>query len=203
MKFKKFLILFAFLQILISGISLAEQSSNFSIIDSLTIELSNEIANHINNNQVQAIEIVVSSIPFDWLLEQNLVKSFNKKGIKTFIYDSLSQNPKLKVQVKNFQLLYSKVPKQTDLLQRNIKLEISGQLQIKNRLISIEIPVFDYQDFISREHITNIENTNHSFAKAEVPPPPFSWLYDVFQPAIVVGSAIITVILFFTVRSGS
>lgn len=58
---------------------------------------------------------------------------------------------------------------------------------------------FEYTDTLKHEDIVNVEDTSKDFVHGEIPEPPL--LKNLFEPILIVGTLITTVILFFTVRS--
>ena len=58
---------------------------------------------------------------------------------------------------------------------------------------------YSYTDTVSASDVKNIENPSYPFTQAQLPAEPF--LASVYEPVIAVGTAALTVILFFTIRS--
>ncbi|MCL5030477.1 MAG: hypothetical protein M1480_15810 [Bacteroidetes bacterium] len=58
---------------------------------------------------------------------------------------------------------------------------------------------FSYSDTITTSDLKNIENTSYPFTQGQLPAEPF--FSSIYEPVIAVGTAALTVILFFTIRS--
>ena len=78
---------------------------------------------------------------------------------------------------------------------------IKGSFFLENQGKILASEKFEYAatDTVNRDHINKIENISLPFTSSQVPPEPF--FSGILEPAIAIGTAVVTVILFFTVRS--
>lgn len=108
----------------------------------------------------------------------------------------------VKLIAEQFETKYSLIENE-DYVKREIIMRITLYMLLK----SGELKRFDdfeiaYSDSVRRSIIPYIENKNLAFTRGEVPEKPKSFFKKILEPAIIVTSALITVIVLFTVRSG-
>lgn len=133
-------------------------------------------------------------------LKTNIVDSYKKAGIS--IIENNTADAKLEHTIKNISVVYSNPVKDGffgDLfIERTIHLDASVILSDKSELKTYNLSR-SYKDTVEAENINRIENPAIPFTQSTIPELPF--LSNLLEPIIVVGTLIVTIILFFTVRS--
>ncbi len=181
-------ILIFFPQITISA------TNNKTIIDSLISEFTTRTIQVLNEKNIDKINISTKS-NFEY---------FNDNFINNLIDGNIqisSESPiKLKLNVKDFSVEYFELKSED--LQRKISLDFVVFLEEKDGDIKIlNKQEFTYSDTISNNDLELIENSNYPFTKGKFPTKNKSIFDEIIEPVIIISAAIISVVLFFTVRS--
>jgi hypothetical protein len=79
------------------------------------------------------------------------------------------------------------------------EISLSGNYLLFFRELSPHNFNYSYKDTVNINEIKNIENIAFPFTQGKIPPEPL--LANIYEPAIAMGAAALTVILFFTIRS--
>lgn len=133
-------------------------------------------------------------------LKSSVVNSYISKGIS--LKENDSSETKLEHTIKNIRVEYSNPYKDGffgDLLiERIIKIDANLILSDKSGIKTYDMND-SYKDTVEVESISRIENPAIPFTQSAIPELPF--FSNLLEPIIVVGTLIVTIILFFTVRS--
>jgi hypothetical protein len=169
----------------------AQQKTNIEILDSLCnlmpLYLHHEFAD------VNELKLDFNKHPHAWYPEQKIVNS-GKFTIKES--DSI---PRLSILLSDFGVKYRRL--NADSLIREIHLDYEAVLYKDGIAIPHPGKKLAYIDSISEKDLGILQDSAFPFSKSEVPEKDKTWLDDALEPIIVVGSAALTVLLFFTVRS--
>jgi hypothetical protein len=136
------------------------------------------------------------------ILEQRIEFAFSRSSIN-FKKENSADGAILKYNLDNAGVNYNKVFKDgwfgAMLVEREAV--IRGTYIIENKGVYLSSKKFEYTitDTIKKDDINRLENLSLPFTKNEIPPEPF--FSGLLEPVIAVGTAVVTVILFFTVRS--
>lgn len=137
------------------------------------------------------------------VFQNQIVSDFIKSG-RTILSDSVknfSDVTRLNYVIDNANVKYGKMERDglfgDFIMQRNI--ELSGSYSINNNVINAENFSVTYVDTVAVDEVKTIENTAYPFTQGEVPSEPF--FSSLFEPIVAISSAVLVVILFFTVRS--
>lgn len=151
------------------------------------------------NQQNSTYHFVYQSPDSYSFLKSSVLNSYIRKGISLKENDSL--DTKLEHTIKNIRVEYSNPYKDGffgDLLiERTIKIDANLILSDKSGIKTFDMNDL-YKDTIEVESIGRIENTAIPFTQSTIPELPF--FSNLMEPIIVVGTLIVTIILFFTVR---
>lgn len=152
------------------------------------------------NNRNFAFHFVYKSPESFSFLKTNLISYYLRNGIT--LKESDSCDAKLEHTVKNIKVEYSNPFKDGffgDLLvERTIYLDANLLLSDKTGINTFDLSN-SIKDTVAIANIDQIENPNVEFTKATIPELPF--FSNLLEPIIVVGTLIVTIVLFFTVRS--
>jgi len=133
-------------------------------------------------------------------LKSSVVNSYIDKGILLNENDSL--DTKLEHTIKNIRIEYSNPYKDGffgDLLiERTIKIDANLIISDKSGIKTYDLND-SYKDTVEVASISSIENPAIPFTQSAIPELPI--FSNLLEPIIVVGTLIVTIILFFTVRS--
>jgi hypothetical protein len=168
--------------------------SNKTIIDSLVSEFATRIIQVLNKKNIDKINISTKS-NFEY---------FNDNFINNLIDGNIqidSESPiKLKLVMKDISVEYFELKSED--FQRRISLDFVVFLEEKDGSINIlNKEEFTYSDTITSNDLELIENSNYPFTKGKFPTKNKSIFDEIIEPVIIVSAAIISVVLFFTVRS--
>ncbi len=169
----------------------AETPTNMQLLDSLTSELPKNIKADFAD--VSEVKLDFNKHPNAWFIEQKIV---NSKLFKIVDSDSV---PKLSVLLSEFGVRYTRL--NNDSLEREVKIKYEAVLYDNGITKPHDGKEYIFRDSVAEKDLAIIESSAYPFSKSPVPEQNKSWLDEALEPAILVGSAALTVILFFTVRS--
>lgn len=187
-----FLLIFS-LQPLIS-----QTITNSQIIDSLFEKAAVKISDFLKNKG-DSINLNIINNSAASILKQKLAQHCKNK---LFDVDSFKNNhlAYLEIIISDLSLKYENIS--DDKIRRKITLKINTLFKNSNNLLeSLPEIEIDFKDTVSRDSINLIDNQNYNIAHSKIPEQPKTFFQKILEPAIVVGSAAITVLLLFKIRS--
>lgn len=136
------------------------------------------------------------------ILEQRVRFAFSRESLN-FNKDNPQSKAVLNYNVDNAGINYKRVFKDGwfgDLLVER-EAVLKGTFVLESKGVFLKSDKFEYSDLdtVKLGDIARLENNSLPFTKNEIPPEPF--FSGLLEPVIAVGTAVVTVILFFTVRS--
>ncbi|MFA3783351.1 hypothetical protein ABRY23_09840 [Melioribacteraceae bacterium 4301-Me] len=178
----------------------AQPLTNLSVISKL-IENSTAKIDSSFLGKEKKISLVFFSVPSMQILKGDLINSLIKRDFE--IKTTGDESDVLNYTIENISVLYNNVEKEglfgNVFVNRIVKLEgeyfitENGKVIVSNRFTNT------YKDTVNYDMIQRIENTELPFTRGEVPGEPL--FSNLVEPAIALGALIVTIILFFTVRS--
>ncbi len=181
--------------ILLIGYTGLSKPTNFEIQDSLIKDFFNEIIQEIDSSP-EAFNLSAEKHNSSWLIEQNGIKKLINSGMK---YND-SSDYSIKIFVKRISPEYVAISK--DSIKRNINLKLAYSIHEKAEVITTGEKDYNYSDIIDFDDISYIEDANYNFTRGNTPEIPASFWTEYAEPVIIISAAIVTVVLFFSVRSG-
>ena len=201
-----FIILIIFLSSIQANCSeLQKPKTNFELIDSLAKISAKNICDYIKSYKIDSIILNVPVQAEGVFLKNKIIEAAQKVNIFCFDFDNSNFRnlPRLDIIINSFGVNYNIIPEVSDSLTRNISVLLTGTLICKSKELSAAPLIeFKYTDIIDRNDILGISNPDYPYTQSNVPPPEKSFFQDILEPIIFISTGIITVILFFTVRSG-
>lgn len=173
---------------------------NFQILDSLIKIEAQRFAEEIAGRNIKNIEIIFNDNPATWLVKQHFYTSFKEKNIN-FLDEKNTTNPVLNVNIKQIELQFQIYDEYVDSLFRKAVVIIDGNLNNNQTVEIIESKNLTYGDIVARADVDFIKSDN-AFANAPVPEKKKTFFEEIATPIIVVTTAILTIVILFTVRSG-
>ena len=176
-------------------------STNLQIIDAELARNLSEVSAFIKSHVEDTLYIRTYQSEEDLYYQLKLMSFLSSEKIKVFsIAVGEFKTPRLECMAE-FKTEYINAESNRDLVIRKISLKTSGILSEKNGSI-LPIPEMQTQktDIVSRDKI-DYYNGSRPFSKSTPPEQPTSLWQDIVQPLVIVGTAVITVGLLFTVRS--
>ncbi len=169
----------------------AELPTNMQLLDSLTSKVPAEIKAEFP--ELTELSLDFNEHPNAWYVEQKIVNS----GL--FTVKEKDSIPKLSILLSEFGVKYIRIS--SDSLERQIHIKYEAVLYdngITKPHIGMDLIV---KDRFSEKDLAIIESSPYPFSRSPVPEQKTTWIDEALEPVILVGSAALTVILFFTVRS--
>lgn len=196
---KKSVIIF-FLLSFISSYSQSGTIKNFRILDSLIEQQAILFADKIQAKNINKIRLNFSENQATWLVKQHFYSAFLDKKIE--LNQETEQNISiLNINIKDISIDYQLYINDSDSLLRAATVEIDGNLLSSGNIEIINTGKGYYKDIVSRDDINFIKSDNE-FANAPVPEKKKTFFEEIAIPFVVVTTAILTVVILFTVRSG-
>ena len=176
-------------------------STNLQIIDAVVEKNIESVTNFIKSRIADSLFISGISGDDGQYYQLKLSNGLTSAGIKMFgLVAGDFRTPRLEPVIE-IRTEYLNAESDKDLLLRKIQIKISGLLTTKNGSIeSIPSIQTEKMDLIPRDKVDYF-NGNKPYSKAIPPEQPSSLWQDIVQPLVIVGTAVITVGLLFTVRS--
>lgn len=184
----------------ISSICYSQTRSNLEIIHRLVDRSAESISNQIADSNI-SYSVFFNSVDEYTYLENRLIAQLST--IRSINIDSLINSSMIRYNLDYAGIQYSDTFK--DGLFGGFKLtrttEIKGNFQIvnDNSISYSEIIEYSAVDTIYYDDIDFVEQPGLPFTQAKLPPEPF--LPSLVEPIIAISAVVITVILFFTVRT--
>lgn len=172
------------------------QDSNFDIIRNLFSESSIKIIEKNNNYGIDEITLAIKQSEASWLLEQMLVKNASDNNIKVMT----KGGNKLNANILNIKIEYL-LHENNDSLKRNIEVDIFASVLKNNEIIDISPKSIVYSDIITFDALDKIQSEEYMFANGDIPKKRVTFFEQYIEPIIITSAAILTVVLFFTIRS--
>lgn len=198
---KKFFV-FIFV-IFLGSLSLFSQTiSNKKIIDSVLTEFSNKLIVKCEEAKISRISLRYGDSPVNYFSDFINSKIIESK-INIYEPNSLENSTnflKLKISIPKFEINYNYLEGEN--LKRSLlskfevfKVDESGEISL---LLQEENA---YSDTIINSDIQIIEDPLYPFTKGKIPKKKSNFFDEILEPAIIVSASLISVILFFSVRS--
>jgi len=175
--------------------------SNFRILDSLISLATTDICNSLIADKINKTNIDFTPHSATWLIKQTLVKTAEKFGIT--LKSNNKQLTTTEISIKHCFVKYQPISNSDDSLTRICSVDISGITNLPNGTIkSLKINKYTFTDKVSKDNLVNISDTQYDFLNPIIPIKQKSFFEKITEPLIIVTSAVLVVVLFFTVRSG-
>jgi hypothetical protein len=196
----KLILLFS---ITIAAVSQPVIKNNFSILDSLTGVCAEKIIAELKNKDIKQANIKFTAHSAEWLVKQKILDFATKAGI-TLISDSNFKNSiNIEILVKKEDISFSNNINDREILERIASVSLSAIITYPDgKIVSLDEKSVTYNDKLSRETVDFVQSREYGFARASVPAKELTIFEEFAEPIIIIGSAILTVVLLFTIRSG-
>lgn len=175
---------------------------NIDIIDSLLYDYATQLAQFLADNNIKSIDINLNSHPAENFLKRNIIQAFAEKGIEVYQFNHDNKDREsLTLNVKEVAVKYQANSK-NEQVNRIFYISISGFIRDKEQKL-LSIPDFSnkFVDSVNWKDLDEVENSPFDFAKSPRPERKESIFKKIAEPVIIIGSALITLILLFTIRS--
>ncbi len=178
----------------------AQNKTNLEMINQLVDSSSSKIVDEITNESI-SYNLHISSVKEYSILNDRVLASFSNRGIK--LSAILNDTNKINYSITQAGVEYSNLFRDgmfgDYLLER--KFILSGNFSIQNSSVILNADTFYYTatDTVAYDDFVFIENNSLPFTKGKVPEPPF--VPSLLEPVIAITAVVVTVILFFSVRS--
>ena len=179
-----------------AAFTLSAQESNFDVISQIADSSASELIANIQNVGVQSFTSEIAEHSAAWLLEQKLLENATSNDIKV-LSDTGS---KLKIEIAKLEVEYKLHP-DSDSLYRNISMNLFARIDHNNELINVSSADKLYSDVIGYDDAQLLQSGNYAFTNGIIPEQNNGFFEEYIEPIIITSAAIVTVILFFTVRS--
>jgi hypothetical protein len=203
-KFYSFLIGVFFVSIVVTmadGYS-GNQTGNMKIIDDMSSKTALVLLQKLKDKKSDTIYVPIALIEANRYFNSFVVKYADSFGIRVMIAEKGDgKKPFLDLMV-DIRTVYANYDESSDSLLRTITLDVRGEfISEESELRPPDIISHKWNDVISREEAVQYNLTAYRFAQHQIPEPPKTFWSEIVQPVAFIGTAIITVVLLFTVRS--
>jgi hypothetical protein len=135
-----------------------------------------------------------------WLLDQYLPTIF--QPLRRFRSADSGKVTMLHLRLADCAVRYSQCDHDTELLTREAQiLLVIGLERTSGEVLALPSVSCVYRDTLSRAAVVRVESKQYEFANGIVPEPPTTFWKSVMEPLVVIGAAVITLVLLFTVRT--
>lgn len=185
------------LAISLMELSAGEYKTNYSIMNELSEKFADSLFTTLNLDNVNGIKLEIEDTSNSGLILRNTSNKFIELNINS---ETKNDSNFLKIKVLRYEVKYSLIDDSPDSLKRSIFLDIysNSNLISKNGFKNHQI---SFHDTIYTNDIELIESKNLPYTRASIPTKEKSFFKQIVEPAILVSTAILTVIILFTVRS--
>lgn len=181
-------------------LSLEIPRKNTVIFDEFAGVAADSLYVFVNSLNIKSIILKTEPEKISWLVGNPLISKLSGSGIKIFNDNSTGTAALMNLTIRKAYVSYENCADDDSLI-RKIEFKAEGNIRLNGALLPLPVIDKSYSDVISRNDVNNIEDKNFDYARGVVPERD-NWFYKSFiEPVIVVGTAAITVILLFTVRS--
>lgn len=188
----RFLIILIFFSIT----KLFSYETNLKIISDILDNSSSAICDSILARNISELEVSFAETESSRLFEQIFFKKCSQNNIKLLT----ESNNKLFLSLSDISINY-KIADNEDYCLRNIEVSNYAKLSLNNEIILISPVVKSHSDTVELEQIPELQAGNYSFTKVKIPEPKYSFYKKYLQPILISSAALVTVVLFFTIRS--
>ena len=172
-------------------------ATNLDVQDSLAKEFAHEVKTHLEKNNINVLKMKINDHEASWLIEQKVNNLLVKNEIK--IKDKAMG--RLFIIIKKIDPEYFFVKDDDDLLKRNIELSLEYKIEGKGGLLHSDEFVRTFTDTLRKENYLKYETPEHDFTQGNMPEEDLSFLEKYIEPVAIVGAAVLSVYLFFSIRS--
>lgn len=201
---KKFIIIFTIVLFIFEPVYPSDvPKSNIYIIDSIFNLSFDLLHKKIEFYKIDTICLQFHNHNADFYLEKELLSKITKPIIFKSPCNFISNNVyTLNIIINSLLVDYNKIETNNDQFKRKVIISLSYSLIMPDKAM-VSLPDFSsiYSDTISISDIKKIEFNQYDFAKGIIPDEEQSFFSKIIEPLAVVGSIIISLVLFFTVRS--
>jgi len=189
-----FLTYFASLDLLIGNTPI----SNIEVLDSLSKNTADNINQFLINHNLNSVFVSVDETEGNWLLTEHLLQN-NKIKLLTPQSQNKETFPLIEIHTKELKIEYS-LHENSDSLFRTGKIELTAFFKSKEKTEIIDSLNFVYKDEISSSDVDFIKG-KYPFANPKIPEREHTFWENIVEQVVIITTAIITVVLLFTVRS--
>ncbi len=172
--------------------------SNIEVLDSLSKNAANKIEQFISNHNFNSVYVSIDETEGNWLLSEHLLQN-NKIKLLTPQSPNKDSFPLIEIHTKELKIQYY-LHENPDSLVRTGKIELTAFLKTKDKTEIIDSLNFVYKDEISCSDVDFIKG-KYPFANPKIPEREQTVWEKIVEPVVVISTAIITLVLLFTVRS--
>lgn len=193
---------FLFIYFILSILTNAQTLSNLSVVNKL-VELSAARIDSSFGNADKKIKLIFVAVPSMQILKSGLINNLINHGFNIETAENSSNIGSLSYAIESVSVVYSDVRKTGffgDLVvDRTVSLNGEYFISDGRKITKSDKFHFAEKDTVKYDSIQQLENAELAFTKGKIPEEPL--FSNLLEPIIVAGTLIITVILFFTVRS--
>jgi len=202
-----FLAVFCLTAILLPGKTLVASGdysapTNQEVLDSLVSSVSSDLIANILGHGIKALDISVEDNPAKNYIKQRIIMETYCRPLSFFDKVPGSERIPIEIIINECAVSFHNVSDQPDSLIRRAEVSISGSVRTLDRGWH-PLPVFKtlYEDKVARDNVDALQNNSFPFLNPNVPDPELSFFEEFIEPIILVSSAVLTVVLLFSVRS--
>lgn len=180
--------------------SFAQSKTNLEIFYSFTDSISNKISENFDG-EFKEVKTKFNLGEEYYIFSNQITSSLQKKGLTILPESSPSNCTLINLVIDQTKVEYGEIFRDGMFgeLKLERKLRLSGNYTLSGKSIKFFPFSFSSADTIAVGTIKDLESESFPFTKGNIPSEPF--LSSLIEPVIVITTAAVSVILFFTIRS--
>ncbi|MCK5742470.1 MAG: hypothetical protein KAH48_09650 [Chlorobi bacterium] len=206
---KRFIILtvFCLTAILLPGKSLVASDDNFpatnlQVLDSLAASVGSSLISYLSHRGFDSLDISLGESPAKYYIKHRIIGAKHSQPLHLFEKVDNSKRMPMVITINKCAISFHNIPNQPDSLIRRGEINLSVFIRTReNELISLPVFVEKQEDRVARDNVDALQNNSFPFLNPNIPDPELSFFEEFIEPIILVSSAVLTVVLLFTVRS--
>lgn len=170
--------------------------SNINVISELIKNSSEEICDELAEKNITEIEVSFYEDESSILLEQVFFKTCAERNIKLLT----ESTNKLFLSLSEISINY-KITDNKDSCKRAISISPYVKLTLNSEISIISTEKQLFIDSVEIDDLPELQESEYKFTKSKIPESKYSFYKKYLQPALITTVAVVTVVLFFTIRS--
>jgi hypothetical protein len=156
----------------------------------------------VSHRGFDSLDISVWESPAKYYIKHRIIGASHSQPLRIFEKVENSKRLPMEITINKCAISFHNMPNQPDSLIRRAEINLSVFIRTRdNELISLPLFSKKHEDRVARGNVAALQNNSFPFLNPNVPDPELSFFEEFIEPIILVSSAVLTVVLLFSVRS--